>query len=212
MIDYLKARLQLVENLKRKGIRNPRVLDAMQRVERERFVKPHLRARSYEDRPLSIGERQTISQPFMVAFMTELLGLKGDERVLEVGTGSGYQAAILAYLADKVYTIERISSLAESAKKRFEEQQLTNIFQHVGDGTLGWEEHAPYDAIIVTAAAPDVPSRLVEQLDDKGTLIIPTGGRSIQELKRVRKKNGKLVVSNKGGCVFVPLIGSDGWT
>ncbi|HEB84400.1 MAG TPA: protein-L-isoaspartate(D-aspartate) O-methyltransferase [Bacteroidetes bacterium] len=211
MINYRLAREEMVDTLARKGIRDERVLAAMREVKRHQFVSPNLRARAYEDTPLPIGEGQTISQPFMVAKMTELLSLKGEGKVLEIGTGSGYQTCILALLATKVFTVELITSLAAEAKKRFEKMGVTNIVQKVGDGTLGWREFAPYDRIIVTAGAPHVPGALLDQLAEGGVMVIPTGPRRVQDLKRIEKRGGKPLVTSEGGCVFVPLLGSDGW-
>lgn len=211
MINYHLAREEMVELLERKGIRNNLVLAAMREVKRHMFVPANLRARAYEDCPLAIGEGQTISQPYMVARMTELLALKGTERVLEIGTGSGYQAAVLAKLAEKVFTVERHTALAKQSRERFEKLEITNIVQRVGDGSIGWQEFAPFDGIVVTAGAPDVPQRLVDQLAEGGRLVIPTGPRRVQDLKVVQKKDGKISITSAGGCVFVPLIGSDGW-
>ena len=211
MINYQLAREELVETLRRKGIRDERVLEAIREVKRHQFVPANLRIRAYDDVPLPIGEGQTISQPFIVAKMTELLGLTGTERVLEIGTGSGYQAAILACLAAKVFTIERVSSLANEARERFKRLGVTGIVQKVGDGTLGWKEFAPFDGIIVTAGAPHLPGKLVEQLAEGGRLVIPVGTRRIQDLKQITKVNGRPVLVSAGGCVFVPLVGNDGW-
>ncbi len=211
MINYRLERESLVELMADKGVLDKRVLDAMRNVRRHEFVPPNLRSRAYEDVPLSIGEEQTISQPFMVARMTEILKLEGHERVLEIGTGSGYQAAILAQLAQKVFTVERITALAEEAKKKFTKLGYSNIIQRVGDGTLGWKEFAPFDVIMVTAGAPNVPSRLFDQLAEGGKLVIPIGPRRIQDLKLVMKINGRQKIYSEGGCVFVPLIGTEGW-
>ncbi len=211
MIDYQKARNDLVESLARRGIRDPLVLKAMNSVERHRFVAPNLRSRAYEDVPLPIGEHQTISQPYMVAYMTELLRLTGREKVLEIGTGSGYQAVILAQLASRVFTIERIVSLAKKAKLRFDEMCTSNIIQKIGDGTLGWQEFAPFDRIVVTAGAPAIPDSLMQQLADGGSMVIPSGSRRLQDLKLVEKRGDKIITLSKGGCVFVPLLGNEGW-
>ncbi len=212
MINYQLAREELVESLERKGIRDLRVLAALREIKRHLFVPNSLRHRAYEDAPLSIGEGQTISQPFMVARMTELLGLEGNEKVLEIGTGSGYQAAILSRLASKVFTVERISMLARQAEERFEKMGLTNIMQRVGDGSLGWKQVGPFDGIVVTAASPHIPTALTDQLTEGGRLVIPTGPRRVQDLKLVTKTGDDLKVTSHGGCVFVPLIGSHGWT
>lgn len=211
MINYHLAREDMVEHLERKGIRDPLVLAAMREIKRHQFVPSNLRGRAYEDTPLAIGEGQTISQPFMVARMTELLRLQGDEKVLEIGTGSGYQAMVLAKLSEKVFTVERITALAKIAKERFEKQDAFNIVQKVGDGTLGWAAFAPFDRIIVTAGAPEIPERLFAQLAEGGIMVIPTGPRRVQDLKIVTKQNGNMIVKSAGGCVFVPLLGTEGW-
>lgn len=211
MINYHLAREELVDQLERKGIKDNLVLAALREIRRHEFVPTNLRARAYEDSPLSIGEDQTISQPYMVARMTELLQLHGTERVLEIGTGSGYQSMVLAKLSDRVFTVERIASLAKVAKERFERLELRNVVQKVGDGSLGWREFAPYDAIIVTAGAPEIPNRLVEQLAEGGRMVVPTGPRRVQDLKVVHKKDGRITTTSAGGCVFVPLIGGGGW-
>jgi len=212
MINYQLAREELVEQLEQKGIQNPGVLMALREIKRHLFVPNNLRHRAYEDVPLAIGENQTISQPFMVAKMTEILELTGVERVLEIGTGSGYQAAVLSRLAEKVFTVERISTLAHQAEERFERMGLSNIMQRVGDGSLGWRQVGPFDRIIVTAAAPTIPKALTDQLTEGGRLVIPQGPRRVQDLKMVVRHGSELTVSSNGGCVFVPLIGSDGWT
>jgi len=193
-----------------RGIRDTKVLAAFRRVPRERFVPPELVSAAYDDCPLPIGEGQTISQPYIVALMTEALCLIGNERVLEVGTGSGYQAAILAEMGCAVYTIERIAPLLSRA---LETLSLLGYRVHgtVGDGTLGWREHAPYDAVIVTAAGPVVPPALVEQLRDGGRLVMPVGDRFSQELTRVTKEGSNVRQEHLGGCQFVPLIGAQGW-
>ncbi len=203
----------MVKNqIEMRGIKDKRVLRAMMRVPRHLFVPEEYRKRAYEDHPLPIGEGQTISQPYIVALMTSLLELKGDEKVLEIGTGSGYQAAILAELAGEVYSVERIPSLAIKAAETLEKLGYKNVHIKVGDGTLGWEENAPYDAIIVTAAAPKVPSSLIKQLKVGGRLVIPIGERFIQSLHRyIKGKDGNLKGEDFGGCVFVPLKGKEGW-
>lgn len=211
MINYQAAREELVLSLEKKGIRDPRVLTAIREIKRHLFVPNPLRHRAYEDSPLSIGEGQTISQPYMVARMTELLELAGEEKILEIGTGSGYQAAVLSRLAGKVFTVERIAALARDAEERFEKQGLGNIIQRVGDGSLGWRQFAPFDRIIVTAAAPEVPKSLSSQLADGGWMIVPTGPRRVQDLKKVRRVGDEFEITSHGGCVFVPLLGSDGW-
>ena len=176
-MEFAIARERMVaDQLRARGITDPRVLTAMGRVPRHRFVEEALAARAYGDYPLPIGEKQTISQPYMVALMTQALELVGGERVLEVGTGSGYQTAILAELAAKVYSVERIRSLADRARAILEELGYYNVLIRVGDGTLGWREEAPFDAVLVTAAAPEVPAPLVEHVKPGGRLVIPVGG------------------------------------
>ncbi|MFN3534743.1 MAG: protein-L-isoaspartate(D-aspartate) O-methyltransferase, partial [Desulfatiglandales bacterium] len=166
---------------------------------------------AYDDHPLPIGKGQTISQPYIVALMTEALELKKEDKVLEIGTGSGYQAAILALIAKEVYTVERIKELYESAKERLDRLGFKNIFFKLFDGTLGWEDHSPFDAILVTAGAPSVPSPLLNQLKDGGRLVIPVGERHNQELIKITKKDGLQRTENLGGCRFVDLVGVHGW-
>ncbi len=198
--------------LKARGISDKRVLTVMGTIERHRFVLDRDYEIAYDDRPLHIGSNQTISQPLMVAIMTEELSLEGEERILEIGTGSGYQTAILSELGKEVFTIERIASLQKRAKKILKRLNYTNIQLKVGDGTIGWQEHAPFDCIIVTAAAPKIPQKLYEQLAIGGRLVVPVGGKFSQDLKRVTKsKDGKMKVENRSRCIFVPLIGEDGW-
>ncbi len=207
-----RARSRMIrEQLIARDIVDERVLKAMDSVPREAFVSEALRARAYEDSPLPIGEEQTISQPYMVALMTELLRLKGDEKVLEIGTGSGYQTAILAELAGKVFSIERSFTLSQKARKNLENLGYTNVLLRVGDGTIGWEEFAPYDRIIVTAGAPDVPQSLLKQLSEGGIMVVPAGDRAHQDLKVITKTKSGLDIRSGGGCVFVPLIGREGW-
>lgn len=211
-MEFAIARERMVaDQLRARGITDPRVLTAMGRVPRHRFVEEALAARAYGDYPLPIGEKQTISQPYMVALMTQALELVGGERVLEVGTGSGYQTAILAELATKVYSVERIRSLADRARAILEELGYYNVLR-VGDGTLGWREEAPFDAVLVTAAAPEVPAPLVEQLKAGGRLVIPVGGSTAQVLKcLVKEPDGLVRESELVGCVFVKLVGEQGW-
>ncbi|HMK36279.1 MAG TPA: protein-L-isoaspartate(D-aspartate) O-methyltransferase [Desulfomonilaceae bacterium] len=212
MIDYVHARQNMVRRqLVARGISDARVLDAMGEVPRHLFVSESIRNEAYEDTPLPIGDGQTISQPYMVAIMTELLGLKGHERVLEIGTGSGYQAAVLSRLCHHVYTVERLGGLSDQARRVIEESGYTNITFIVGDGTLGFPDAAPYDGIIVTAGAPQVPDRLVEQLEMGGKLVIPVGDRFSQTLKRVIKTGSGIITDNHTGCRFVDLIGEYGW-
>ena len=201
----------LAEQLVRRGIRDTRVLQAMGKVPRHLFVDEALAGRAYGDYPLPIGERQTISQPYMVALMTEALELVGHERVLEIGTGSAYQTAILAELCSKVFSIERIKGLADRAVRTLDTLGNYNVLVRVGDGSLGWREEAPFDAILVTAAAPTVPEALVEQLAPKGRLVIPVGDVYTQELRKGVKGEEGMRWSDLGGCVFVKLIGDRGW-
>ena len=205
-----RARRAMIErDLVGRGIKDTRVLGVMGSLERELFVPDRLRAHAYEDRPLPIGAGQTISQPYMVALMTELLGLKGSERVLEIGTGSGYQTAVLGKLAAEVYSIEIVPTLSERAKALLEQLGLDNVRLKVGDGFFGWEEHGPYDAILVTASAPKIPEPLWQQLREGGRLIMPLGQeRQTQRLVRAAKVDGKQVLENIGGVVFVPLTGA----
>jgi protein-L-isoaspartate(D-aspartate) O-methyltransferase len=183
----------------------------MARIPRERFVPPESQHFAYEDRPLPIGLDQTISQPFIIALMTQALELTGKEKVLELGTGSGYQAAILAELARLVITVERLAPLAGTAKKVLDSLGYTNIVVHLAKDTLGWPDEAPYDAIIVTAGAPRVPADLLAQLAIDGRLVIPVGSRYVQELYKVTKRGRKNIVENLGGCCFVSLIAKDAW-
>jgi protein-L-isoaspartate(D-aspartate) O-methyltransferase len=208
--QFVRARGAMIErDLMTRGIRDARVLEAMGSIERELFVPEKLRSLAYEDRPLSIGEGQTISQPYMVAFMTQLLSLKGTERVLEIGTGSGYQTAVLGEIAAEVYSIEIIPKLSERAKILLVQLGLDNVHLKVGDGFFGWEEHGPFDAILVTAAAPKIPEPLWRQLREGGRLIMPLGAeRQAQTLVRVTKSDGKQVVEELTGVVFVPLTGA----
>jgi protein-L-isoaspartate(D-aspartate) O-methyltransferase len=211
-MDFKKAREEMIRyQIRGRGIKDGRVISAMNSIPREKFVLEREKDNAYLDCPLPIGMGQTISQPFMVALMTQCLFLKGPETVLEVGTGSGYQAAILSKLAKKVYTIEHFSSLADRAKKIFEELKIKNIKVMVGDGSKGLEKYFPYDGIIVTAGAPEIPKGLIEQLNEKGRIVIPVGNSFSQDLLLGIKEKGKLKISNYGGCVFVPLVGKYGW-
>lgn len=209
-MDFAAMRAELIEHLGAE-IKDKRVLAAMARIPREQFVPPVERHLAYEDKPLPIGFDQTISQPLIIAMMTEALELTGDEKVLEVGTGSGYQAAILAELARLVITTERLSPLAEAAKEVLDGLGYTNVEVHLAEATLGWQKQAPYDAIIVTAGAPSVPPGLLAQLAIGGRMIIPVGSRYLQELCRVTKRKKKTLIQNLGGCRFVSLIGEDAW-
>jgi protein-L-isoaspartate(D-aspartate) O-methyltransferase len=210
VVDLERARQSLLNSLDRE-IADNRVVDAMRRVPREAFVPQEQYHAAYDDRPLSIGFGQTISQPFIVALMVQALELRGDEKVLELGTGSGYEAAILAELAQKVVTVECIPELAEAARQVLDKLDYSNIEVHVAGRTLGWPEGAPYDAIIVSAGAPTVPQALVEQLTWNGRLVIPVGSRWQQELLRVTKLRKGNEIENLGGCYFVPLIGEGAW-
>jgi protein-L-isoaspartate(D-aspartate) O-methyltransferase len=206
------ARDRMVQSqLVARGIRDPKVLYAMRKVPRHLFVEEALQNQAYGDFPLPIGEQQTISQPYIVAFMTEALELTGVEKVLEIGTGCGYQAAILAELAPEVFSIERLHILASRARRILESLRYFNVKIKVGDGTLGWPDEAPFDAIIVTAAAPGIPRPLLDQLAMGGKLIIPVGDRFSQTLEVVQKTPEGLKHDYRGGCRFVKLIGSYGW-
>jgi protein-L-isoaspartate(D-aspartate) O-methyltransferase len=209
-MDFAAMRAELISHL-RTEIRDERVLAAMARIPRERFVLPEEQHLAYEDRPLPIGYDQTISQPLIIAIMTEALELTGNEKVLEVGTGSGYQAAILAELARFVITTERVPPLAESAKRALDSLGYTNIEVHLAEETLGWLKGAPYNAIIVTAGAPRVPADLLAQLAIGGRMVIPVGSRYVQELYKITKHRKKNIVENLGGCRLVSLIGKDAW-
>lgn len=209
-MDFARARQKLVDSL-RGSIEDPRVLYAISRVARELFISADLHSSAYDDRPLSIRYGQTISQPYIVALMTQALDLKGHEKVLEVGTGSGYQSAILAELADSVYSVERITELAESARLLLATLGYNNIVIGSAGEKLGWPEYAPYDAILVTAGAPELHQDLLDQLKEGGKLVIPVGSRWEQELLRVTRKKSGNTVEKLGGCRFVPLIGRGAW-
>ena len=211
--DYRVARERMVRNqLIPRGIKDERVLRVMGKIQRHLFVEDALVGEAYNDHPLPIGHKQTISQPYIVALMTEALELDGKEKTLEIGTGSGYQTAILAELSEKVFTIERIRPLMENARSLLNNLGYTNIIFKSYDGTLGWEEYAPFNAIIITAGAPEIPEPLLEQLDEGGRMIIPIGDKFSQELIKVIKvKKDSYVKKNLGGCRFVDLIGVHGW-
>ena len=209
-MDFAAARARLVAQL-RQEIKDERVIEAMARVPRECFVPLEEQYLAYEDGPQPIGFDQTISQPYIVALMTEALELSGNEKVLEVGTGSGYQTAILAELARLVITIERVAALAERAKTALANLGYINVEVHLAQETLGWPKSAPYDTILVTAGAPCVPADLLAQLATGGRLVIPVGSRYEQELCKVTKRRRKNVMENLGGCRFVPLIGKGAW-
>jgi protein-L-isoaspartate(D-aspartate) O-methyltransferase len=201
----------VMQQLMKRGIRDTRVLQAMQHTPRHLFVPVRYRAMAYDDMPLPIGHDQTISQPLMVAMMTEALRLRGDERVLEIGTGSGYQAAVLSRLATVVFSIERLPALGAQARAALYTLGIMNVHVLVGDGSLGVPEHGPYNAIIVAAASPKIPEPLVDQLTGSGRLVIPVGDRHEQTLVRVTKTDARPHVEHLGKCRFVPLIGEEGW-
>jgi len=201
------------EQLARRGIRDPRVLTAMRLTARHLFVEEALWPRAYGDHPLPIGQGQTISQPYMVALMTQTLEVEPEDRILEIGTGSGYQAAILSMLAAKVFTIERHGALARRAREAFDALDIHNIAIRIGDGSIGWSSYAPYNGIIVTAASPDVPGPLLEQLSPEGgRLVIPVGGQSFQQLRVITRHGEKYDTRDDVGCTFVPLVGRHGWS
>jgi len=211
-IDYTAERESMVENqIAGRGVRDERLLEAMRSVPRHLFVTPEYRHLAYTDGPLPIGRNQTISQPYIVALMTELLELDGEEKVLEVGTGSGYQAAVLARLARQVHTIERHAELAQRATEVLQGMGITNVEVHVGDGSLGLPEQAPFEGIIVTAAAPRVPQALLEQLAEDGRLVIPVGSRGGQFLELWRREYGDFTCESVLPVAFVPLVGRFGW-
>jgi len=199
------------EQLKARGINDSRVLEVMEEIPRHEFIPSEYLANAYADYPLSIGEGQTISQPYIVALMTQCLKLNGEEKVLEIGTGSGYQAAILARLCKEVYSVERIKSLAGRTAELLKKMAYTNIHIKVADGSLGWEEFAPYDRIMVTAAAPEIPGALLKQLKDEGIMLIPLGGSFSQILTRLKKHGSEIETEDICGCAFVPLLGKQGW-
>jgi protein-L-isoaspartate(D-aspartate) O-methyltransferase len=210
--DFSQERQAMVaEQLRRRDIRDERVLAAMARVPRHLFVPAASQSEAYEDRPLPIGDGQTISQPYMVAIMTQALGLAGGERVLEIGTGSGYQTAVLAELSREVFTVERLFALFQKAENRLRNLGYENIRCRLGDGSKGWPEKAPFDGILVTAGAPGVPEALKAQLAEGGRLVIPVGSRYTQSLLRIERTGGRFAEEDITGCVFVPLVGESGW-
>ena len=212
MIDFPKARLKMVEEqIVSRGIKDAKLIAAMKKIPRHLFLEEALQNQAYSDHPLPIGEKQTISQPYMVALMTEALLLSGKEKVLEIGTGSGYQTAILAELSEKVFSIERIRSLAIRARKLLYELGYFNVEIKIFDGTFGWMEESPFDAIIVTAGSPDIPQPLIDQLAMGGRLVIPVGDAFVQDLFRVTKAEEGIKKEDLGGCRFVKLIGKYGW-
>lgn len=211
-IKYERQREEMVRSqIQARGIHDPRVLAAMRRVPRHLFVSEALMDQAYGDYPLPIGEAQTISQPFIVAQMTQALELTADDRVLEIGTGSGYQAAILAEIVFRVYTIERIHSLLMRTRRLFDRLHYHNIVTRYADGTCGWSDESPFDAIIVTAGAPDVPETLLRQLKTNGRLVIPVGDAHTQELMKIVKRPEGIQQICLGGCRFVKLLGAYGW-
>ena len=199
------------QQLRARGIRDGAVLDAFLKILRHEFVESALAAQAYSDRALPIGHGQTISQPYMVGIMTQTLETRPSDRVLEIGTGSGYQAAILSELVHTVFTVERLAPLAKRAQEVYARLEITNVLQRVGDGSLGWKTYAPYDGIIVTAAAPRVPPSLLEQLADGGRLVVPTGSRSGQILSIITREGDRFHERTDVPCVFVPLVGEEGW-
>jgi protein-L-isoaspartate(D-aspartate) O-methyltransferase len=215
MDRYRKQRSRMVETqIRARSISDERVLNVMETMPRHLFVDEGLIAQAYSDNPLPIGEKQTISQPYIVALMTQALELKGRERVLEIGTGSGYQTAILAKLADRVFSIERVAVLANRARRILDNLNCYNVAIRVGDGSYGWKEEAPFDAIITTAAAPQVPQYLLEQLTPGGRLVVPVGNREVQtlyKLTRPAENPAEIKKEDLGGCRFVSLIGESGW-
>lgn len=213
MRDYSIARRRMVEEqIIARGVTDRRVIEAMLTVPRHKFVEEALQSQAYQDGPLPIGEKQTISQPYMVAIMSEALALDGSETVLEVGTGSGYQAAVLALLADRVFSLERIPALARRARRILDACGYTKVNIQLADGTLGWKEKGPFDAIMVTAGAPDIPKDYLDQLAVGGRLVIPVGDRASQVLLRITRVSAHEFKEEKLlGCRFVPLVGNHGW-
>jgi protein-L-isoaspartate(D-aspartate) O-methyltransferase len=211
-LEYSAERSRMVQTqLRDRGIRDERVLNAMLRIPRHEFVPEDLRSKAYADHPIPIAENQTISQPFIIAVSLQALALAGNESVLEIGTGSGYQTALLAMLSRTVFSIERHRTLASCAEKVLSKLELGNVRIMVGDGSSGLPQFAPYDAIVVSAAAPSIPRSLLDQLSDVGRIVIPVGPPHAQELQLVRKLNGQLVSQVIEGCRFVPLIGVEGY-
>ena len=212
MMNFQKARDRMVEaQLVGRGIRNPRVLEALRRVPRHLFVEEALKEQAYSDYPLPIGDKQTISQPYIVALMSEALELQGDEKILEIGTGSGYQAAVLAELAGRVFSIERFPALAYRANQTLQKLGYQNILIRVADGSLGWPDEAPFDGIMATAGTPRIPQPLVDQLKVGGRLVLPVGDRLSQELVLVERTAEGIQKTNLGGVRFVDLVGKWGW-
>lgn len=206
-----QRRRMVQEQLEARGITDKRLLEAFRKVPRHLFVPQELQREAYEDHPIPIGCGQTVSQPYMVALMVQLLRLQGHERVLEIGAGSGYQLTILAELALEAYSVERLPELATHALRRLEQLGYLNVHLTSGNGSLGWPEHAPYDGIVVAAGAPTMPQPLIDQLGDGGRLVIPVGSHQAQTLTVVEKRGNELRVTEVTSCVFVPLIGEQGW-
>jgi protein-L-isoaspartate(D-aspartate) O-methyltransferase len=212
MIDFARIRLKMVEEqIIARGIKDLRLTGAMRKVPRHLFVEEALQSQAYSDHPLPIGEKQTISQPYMVALMTEALSLTGKEKILEIGTGSGYQTAVLAELASKVFSVERIRSLAIKARKLLLELGYLNTEVKFSDGTVGWLDESPFDAIMVTAGSPEIPQPLIDQLKVGGRMAIPVGDIYAQDLIRIIKTEDGIKREDLGGCRFVKLIGKYGW-
>jgi protein-L-isoaspartate(D-aspartate) O-methyltransferase len=216
LVDSLKFERQrhemVFKQIESRGVLDPNVLSALRKVPRHVFVSEALRDQAYGDFPLPIGEQQTISQPYIVAEMTQALEIKADDRVLEIGTGSGYQTAILAEIAYRVYTVERIRTLYFKVRKLFDQQRYHNIITKYSDGSMGWSSESPFDAIIVTAGAPDIPDTLVQQLALGGRMVVPVGNQYSQELIKIFKdESGSIRKMNLGGCRFVKLVGEQGW-
>jgi len=211
-IKYERQREEMVRNqMETRGIKEPTVLSAFRKVPRHLFVSEALRDQAYGDYPLPIGEQQTISQPYIVAEMTQALILTGEDRVLELGTGSGYQAAILAQIVYRVYTVERRRTLYMQTRNLFDKLNYHNIVTKYADGTKGWQEESPFDAIVVTAGAPEMPEVLINQLAEGGRLVIPVGNQHTQELIKIYRDKGSIQQTNLGGCRFVKLVGEHGW-
>ena len=216
LADSLKFERQrhemVLKQIESRGVSDPNVLSALRKVSRHVFVSEALRDQAYGDFPLPIGEQQTISQPYIVAEMTQALEIKEDDRVLEIGTGSGYQSAILAEIAYRVYTVERIRTLYFKARKLFDQLRYHNIITKYSDGSMGWSSESPFDVIIVTAGAPDIPDTLVQQLAVGGRMVVPVGNQYSQDLIKIFKdESGRIRKMNLGGCRFVKLIGEQGW-
>ena len=211
-IKYERQREEMVRTqIEARGIKAPKVLAAFRRVPRHLFVSEALRDQAYGDYPLPIGEQQTISQPYIVAEMTQALDLGEDDRVLEIGTGSGYQAAILAQIVYRVYTVERKRSLYQQARNLFDKLHYHNIVMKYGDGTKGWRDESPFDGIIVTAGAPQIPDVLIDQMGEGGRLVVPVGNQNTQELIKIFRDDQNIRQINLGGCRFVKLVGEYGW-